>query len=92
MQSLSWAILVLAASRTRRGEDALVVGRVHEAGRGRAELRLERPDLHGVTALTGGDVQTCHAATVCQYAWFACSGSGRTEPRENGKQNGAHSL
>ena len=59
------------------GEDALVVGGVHEAGGRRTQLGLERPDLHGVTALAGRDLEAGHGPTLCQYSGLACSGSGR---------------
>ena len=49
-------------------KDALVVGRVDEARRRRAELGLERPDLHGVTTRAGRNIETGHEATLCQYA------------------------
>ena len=49
-------------------EDALVVRRVDEARRRRAELGLERPDLHGVTTRAGGNFETGHGPTLCQYA------------------------
>ena len=81
MQSLSCAILILAASRTRDGEDALVVGRVDESGRRRTQLGLERPDLHGVAALAGRDVETGHGATLCQYAVSRAVDPGGGAPR-----------
>ena len=51
-------------------EDALVVGRVHQPRGRRAELGLQRPDLHGIATLAGRDVETGHAATLCQYSWL----------------------
>ena len=86
MHSFSWAIRILCRLAHACRENALVVGRIHETGCRRPELGLQRPDLHGVTALAGRDVQSGHAATLCQYSGFACGGSGWTTPPGNGIQ------
>ena len=48
------------------GKDALVVGRVHQPHGRRSEGGLQRPDLHGVTTLSGRDVQAGHLLTLCR--------------------------
>ena len=57
------------------GEDALVVCGIHQPGRGRAQLWLQRPDLHRVATLAGWYLESGHTATLCQYSISARSRS-----------------
>ena len=84
MHSLSRAIRILAASQTAPA-GCSVVGRVHEAGRRRAQRGLERPDLHGVTALAGRDLEAGHGPTLCQYSGSRVRWIRAAERPENGK-------
>ena len=57
-------------------KDALVVGRVDQAHGRRSESGLQRPDLHGVTTLTGRYVKAGHGQTVCGSSpWRRTGGS-----------------